>query len=129
MPVDEVVFFRLKLPSPAVEPEVEQFRLSVTGERDESVVSSPSVVRVNLHNPEVFVSLFAQFPFLELIFYDSPHLVGMRSDNDEFFSFCYFHCHLDVCLCDVVESVFPVGVGMRPCQLHRLLSFPFGWQS
>ena len=123
--VDGVVFLRLELPSPSVETKVEQGSLSISNESYETVVASPSVVGVDVHYSHVFHGFFADVPLAESLLYCLSRVEWMRSDHDESLALGYLGSHVDIGLCYVFKRWCPVGVGVRPCQLHRLLRFPF----
>ena len=82
----------------------------VVGERDKAMIASPGVIRRT---------------------HEAQHLPGsiLRGHDDEPLPFGYLTRHLVIGLNNVIENRCPIGIGMRPCELHTPLGLPFGWKS
>ena len=63
---------------------------------------------------------------------DEAHHISrgiLRSHDDESFTLGNLTCHLVISLNNVIEDGGPVGIGMRPRELHTPLGLPFSWKS
>ena len=124
--VEGVVLVGSKLVAPSVEAEVDEmsFALPVLRqERYESVVACPCVVVVASIDPHT-----AHLLVVKALCQQLAHLVGLSGGNDERLIVGHGFRDLHERVCYVFEIRLPVGVGVRPCQLHPCLVVPLGWK-
>lgn len=90
-------------------------------ERDEGVVACPSVVVVTLVDAHV-LHLLGRKALLELC----THCIGMLSSDDKRLVMSHSLGYLHEGFCDVIKVRKPVGILVRPCELHARLAMPLG---
>lgn len=113
--IDAVVVIGCEFHTPPVELEVEQMTLSVVVEcGDEGVVACPRVV--GRTGDEADVLGVAQL---------ATRFVDVGSDDEEGLASGNFVGNLAIAVDDVGQERCPVGVGMRPRELHEVLVMPF----
>ena len=121
---DAVVLFGGELHSPSVELEVQQAALAIgLQQRDEPMVACPSVVGGHLAKAYSAHLLAAQSAFEQC-----SHSCGMRCHHQQIFPAGDGLTHVQVALSHFVQDGQPVGVLVRPGQLHAPLAVPFRWQ-
>ena len=109
--VDGIVVVSREFLSPAVETIVQQAVVAfVIREGDKTMITCPSVVSVADEAQHIPRSTFWRH-------HDEPFTLGNLTG------------HLVIGLNDVIQDRGPVGVGMRPRELHTPLGLPFGWKS
>ena len=124
--VEGVVLVGSKLVAPSVEAEVDEMAFAnpvLRQERYESVVACPCVVVVASIDPHT-----AHLLVVKALCQQLAHLVGLSGGNDERLIVGHSFRDLHERVCYVFEIRLPVGVGVRPCQLHPRLVVPLGWK-
>ena len=119
-PADIVVKVSREFLSPTIELEIEQTRAVWREQRDEAVITSPSVVGRSLAERNVL-----QAPGRQLLFKQQSNPIGLRSNNDKPFVCRYCLCHIKIATGHLLQNRAPIGGIMRPRQLHGTLFVPF----
>ena len=118
--VDSVVELGRELLAPSVESEVEQAR-AVGGEQgDEAVVASPSIVRRRLAEGDA-----GEFPRGHDLLQLQADMRGFGRHYNKMYARDNRLRHLRIATAHILQDGVPIGVRVRPSQLHGTLFVPF----
>ena len=118
--IDLVVVVGGKLHAPAVETEVQQFGTLFAHTGDEAMVARPRVVGGAFHPQDILQHVCRQLLREQFLY-----RLLFRSDDEQLFAAGNLISHAHIALRHLRQQVAPVGVLMRPSELHTALRIPF----
>ena len=123
MGVDGIVERSLKLASPTIETEVEQFGSLGGGQGQKGVVACPSVVSIASFIYNVCGGALGQ-----LLVNQAFHGLGVGCHNEQRLARGYFVGQTQIAGSYLGQHICPIGASVWPCKLHTALQGPFGSQ-
>ena len=114
---NHIVVIGCKLHSPTIESKIINHRFTIFKYRYSSMIACPCIVGGHFCKSD-----FRQIGITQQFF----HFIGIRANNQQVLVFNDFSGNVHKALIYFVEHISPIGFGMWPCKLNKLLFSPFG---
>lgn len=120
MLIDRIIQLSRELITPTVELEVEEAGTVLCDQRQEAVVACPSIVGGTFEIADLWQQTRG-----DALMQEGFDAIGLRrNDEKEFIMSQYLEGDADIAVINLSEDGRPVGVGMRPRELHAALRIP-----